>query len=117
MPMQPVDRFYPVRFANPQALREWSLQTMETVASRDDVSTVPDSSRAVVFVPIQAPPQGATYGYVSEGALAFVFRSTRDVLLDRTTVSIHDLPDGLGLLIGNSSDATTYEERLRGPGQ
>jgi hypothetical protein len=112
--MQPVDSFYPVRFANPQALREWSLQTMETVASRSDAAMVATSPRAVVFVPIKAPPHGVgTCAYVSEGARGLALRSTREVTLDRTAVPIRDLPDGLGLLIGDSSDVTAYEERLR----
>ena len=108
--MQPTDRFYRVRFADSQVLREWSLRALEVAASADDVSTRAASPRAVVFIPRRAPGEGAAYAYVSEDARGLASTLIQDVTLDRTAVSIRDLPEGLGLLLGDASDMDAYEQ-------
>jgi hypothetical protein len=110
--MQPIDRFYRVQFADSQVLREWSLRVLEVVASMDDVPTRADSRRAVVFVPLKAPRETTAYGYVSEGGRGLASSADKDVTLDPNPVSIRELPDGLGLLLGDRSDTNAYEQRL-----
>ena len=108
--MHSVERFYRVHFANAQVLREWSLRVLEIAASRDDVPmwAVP---RTVVFVPLEAPAEGPTFGYVSESARSMASSATKDITLDRSPVSMRELPDGLGVLVGDASDTKAYEQR------
>jgi hypothetical protein len=109
-----VDRFYRVRFADEKVLREWTMRVLEVAAARQDVATRAEP-RLVVFVPFMASRRGSPYAYVSESARGLAHGLARGVDLDESTQSLPELPDGLSLLIGDSSDAEAYEHRLRGP--
>jgi hypothetical protein len=110
--MQPVDPFYGVHLANAHVLREWSLRVLEVAASKDDVPmwAVP---RVVVLIPLQAPPHGPIYAYVSEGARGLASGLTTHVMLDRDKIPMRDLPDGLGVLLGDAGDTRAYEQRRK----
>ena len=105
--------FYRVRFADRSALREWSLQVLDTLASEEGPVVSAYAAHPVVFVPTVTPESGIVYGFVSGSALRLAYEDERGVEVETVKVRLPQLPDGLSILVGNEVDATAYRQRPR----
>jgi len=110
--VQPVDRFYRVRFADQATFREWYMRVMEVAAGQADVAMA--AGRPVVLVPRKLPSSGPVYGHVSADAVGFVSGLASGVELAGDSVSLRELPDGLRVVVGADRDVAAYEGRVAG---
>jgi hypothetical protein len=107
----PADVFYRLRFVDRNALRDWSLQVLDTIASREDAGARTGAAHPVIFVPAVTPQRGAVYAFVSATALWLPYDETPGVHVEKARVALRELPDGLAVLVGHEEDARAYERR------
>jgi hypothetical protein len=111
--VKPVDRYYRVKFPDPDALRAWRGRVLEYAATADGLAGGTPESRPVLFVPLLPEGRRSVYAYVSEAARPLVRELAEAAQIEAAPVTLRELPDGLTLLYGDGVDAEAYTNRRR----
>jgi hypothetical protein len=109
--MSAAHQYHRVRFADGRALDDWAADVIHLAVRPLGLRSAGAGPRPVVFIPLQPPPDGVIYGYVSDDACRLADGLAPRVELDGTLVSLRELPEGLTLLYGEGGDADAYEGR------